>query len=117
MMKQNRLNWKTTTALGDKYLYLAIMRDMKNYCARGYCDVLIALIMFSNLPSSLVIRSYNALPASMRKDHIIIDWCTISSVKAAFEHFLKVLHEINHTYFSAKAYEEAISEFTQHLKQ
>lgn len=36
-----RMNWKTTQATDEKYVYLTVMRDIKQYCASGYCEVVL----------------------------------------------------------------------------
>ena len=39
----NQLNWNTTQSNDIRYLYLTIMRDLRQYCERGYCETEICL--------------------------------------------------------------------------
>ncbi len=116
-MNKNRLNWNTTSAQDDKYLYITIMRDIRAYCARGYCDLLITMIRFSDLPSPLVNREFLALNPKDRVNHIIIDWSNLSSVEAAIMKVMRALHGVNHTTINFAAYNEALNEFTMYLQK
>lgn len=116
-MEKNRLNWITTSAKDDKYLYLTIMRDLRAYCGRGYCDVLITLTRFCELPSGLLKREYNSLQPLEKKNHIIIDWSNLESVITAIGLFFKAIHGVNHQNINLEAYHEALKEFTMYLQK
>ena len=53
MMMKMRMNWKTTQATDEKYVYLTVMRDIKQFCASGYCEVEVCFYHFLILPRGL----------------------------------------------------------------
>lgn len=114
-MSKNRLNWNTTSATSDKYLYITILRDLRSYCAKGYCDIEVTLLRFTDLPKTLVQREYNALPDDVKVKYLIIDWADLKSVLRAITTFMKCLHGINHALMNYPAYHEAEEEFTRYL--
>jgi len=106
-------------------LYLTVMRDLKMYCARGYCDTLICargycdtlicLTRFLIIPSSLVKRTYKAMPPFLKKDHLIVDWTDYGSVKSFIFSFFSIIAIVTHTEILKADYEKALDEFTQGL--
>lgn len=113
---KNKLNWITTEADDDKYLYLTIMRDMKSYCAKGYCEIDIALYTFCELPNTLIKRMLMTIKFNVSQP-IIIDWGSFSSINRLMRIFITILCEINHANFNARAFLEAIQIFTQNISK
>lgn len=114
-MMKNKLNWISTTSSDDKYLYLTIMRDLKDYCARGYCEVDIALYHFIELPQSLIKRILPTLASAKLVKHFIIDWADYDSVHRFYRMMIAIIVELNHVNFNTNAFNDAINEFTQYL--
>lgn len=111
---KNQLNWITTETTDEKYLYLTIMRDMKHYCAKGYCEIEITLYRFCELPNALIKRMLLTINFNTKKP-IIIDWNTTSSINRLMRIFISILCEINHVHFNSKAFYEAMEVFTQNI--
>lgn len=107
----------TTKSNDDRYLYLTIMRDLREYCAKGYCDVEICLFHFLELPASLVKRMLSDSPTSKQVGHMIIDWCNSNSVHTFMYKFIKIVTELNHVPMNIVAYDLAFDEFTQYINK
>ena len=112
----NKLNWNTTQSNDDRYLYLTIMRDLKQYCARGYCEVEITLYRFVALPQSYIKRILPTLTSAEIIGHVIVDWACYESVHRFLRMMTAIVVEMNHVAFDQKAFNDAIEEFTQYLK-
>lgn len=114
-MNRGIFEWNTTSTTDSRMLYLTVMRDLKKYCARGYCDTLICLTRFLIIPSSLVKRTYKAMPPFLKKDHLIVDWTDYGSVKSFIFSFFSIIAIVTHTEILKADYEKALDEFTQGL--
>ena len=115
-MKKNKLNWRTTQTTDDKMLYLTIMRDVKAYCAKGFCELSIALINFCELPQSLIIRDIRLMNLSAFDQHLIVYWSNYNSVHIFFRRFISILCKVNNEPLLSRAFNEAIFEFTQDIR-
>lgn len=115
-MKTNLLNWKTTNTQDTRMLYLTIMRDVKEYCAKGYCEVSVCFGHFMTLPYSLISRKMNLLGLSDFERHIIVDWSDLNSVHVFYRRFISMCCSVNFEQFDAKAFRSAFDEFTQLLQ-
>jgi hypothetical protein len=111
----NQLNWNTTESHDVRYLYLTIMRDLRKYCERGYCETEICLYHFVALPNSLIKRLLNKLPQHRRIAHIIIDWNDYASVHRFMRVMVAIVSQINSCPFDSKAFNEAFEEFAQYI--
>ena len=111
----NQLNWNTTKSHDQRYLYLTIMRDLKQYCGRGYCETEICLYHFVALPNSLIKRLLNKLPLNIRIAHIIIDWSDYTSVHRFMRLMIAMVSQINNCPFDNKAFHAAFEEFAQYI--
>ncbi|MCR4914355.1 MAG: hypothetical protein K6A96_01175 [Prevotella sp.] len=111
----NQLNWNTTESHDVRYLYLTIMRDLRKYCERGYCETEICLYHFVALPNSLIKRLLNKLPQHRRIAHIIIDWSDYASVHRFMRVMVAIVSQINSSPFDSKAFNEAFEEFAQYI--
>ena len=100
----NQLNWNTTESHDVRYLYLTIMRDLRKYCERGYCETEICLYHFVSLPNSLIKRLLNKLPQHRRIAHIIIDWSDYASVHRFMRVMVAIVSQINSCPFDSKAF-------------
>ncbi len=115
-MMKTGFYWSTTNTTDNRMLYLTVMRDLKDYCRRGYCDIQICLSRFLVMPQSLLIRLLKTTPAAFKKDHIIVDWADYGSVKAFLDCFFMIITHVTHAQIVRDDYEKAFKEFTQHLK-
>lgn len=114
-MMANVFKWSTTNTTDHRMLYLTVMRDLKNYCSRGYCDITICLNRFLLLPNSFIARSLRTLPYHYRKDHFIVDWTDLGSVRAFFGSVFIIISHIVHVEIRSREYQAAFEEFTQNL--
>lgn len=117
MIKQNPLCWNTTGVENLKYLYLTIMRDLKAYCAKGYCEVSIVFYRFCSLPNSLIKRELAVLPPALRKERLIVNWEEYESVRYFLTTMVKIASEVNHVKINPEEFAEAFNEFTQYLQK
>lgn len=114
-MTNNDLNWQNAPK-ATKYLYLQIMRDLKDYCGKGYCEIEVTLYRFVTMPNSLTKRLLQSVPLYKRIKHFIVDWANFDSVYHFYVNFIKILCGLNHKPFDEKAFNEALDEQTQYLK-
>ena len=105
-MNRGIFKWNTTSTTDSRMLYLTVMRDMRSYCARGYCDIAICLSRFLVMPNSLMKRMLKSLPSIYRKDHFIVDW---------FDNFFIILTHLTHVEIIREDYQKAFDEFTQNI--
>ena len=116
-MKRGIFEWNTTSTTDSRMLYLTVMRDLKKYCARGYCDTLICLTRFLIIPSSLLKRTYRAIPPRLRRDHYLVFWSDYGMVASFMSSFFSIIAMVTHTEILKDDYEKALEEFTQGLKK
>lgn len=114
---KNPLNWRTTNSQVNRYLYLTIMRDMKAYCLKGYCELEIAIMNFVELPNSLIKRELSEIAFMRMHKYIIIDWANRNSIDRFLKAFIKIVSMLNHVRFDEKAYNQALDQFTQNLSK
>ena len=110
-----RMNWKTTSSTDERYVYLTVMRDLKQYCAKGYCEIEICFYHFVILPRSFVKRRMKELAPARFKKHLTVDWADRDSVLAFYRLFITLLCQLNSLEFNPDAFDEAFSEFSQYL--
>ena len=115
MIQKNPLNWKTTSSKDSRMLYLTIMRNIKEYCAKGYCEVSVTFCNFVELPHSLICRILTNMNLSPYDMHIIVNWSDYDSVHTFYRRFISMLCQLNGESFDSKAFNEAIDEFTQYI--
>lgn len=115
MNKRNQLNWGTTSTNDYRMLYLTIMRDIRAYCQRGYCELTVCFCHFMALPQSLIVRQLAAMKLSLSERHLIVDWSNEASVHVFLRRFVSLLSDYNQEQFHAKEFNEAYEEFTQYL--
>ena len=111
----NQLNWNTTESHDTRYLYLTMMRDLRKYCERGYCETEICLYHFVALPNSLIKRLLGNLPQNVKTAHVIIDWSDYTSVHRFMRLMVAIVSQINNCPFDSKAFNEAFEEFSQYI--
>ena len=111
----NQLNWNTTKSNEPRYLYLTIMRDLRQYCERGYCETEICLYHFVALPNSLIKRLMGNLPYKLKIAHLIIDWSDYTSVHRFMRLMIAMVSHINNCPLDSKAFNEAFEEFSQYI--
>lgn len=114
-MNRGIFKWNTTSTTDSRMLYLSVMRDMRSYCARGYCDIAICLSRFLVMPNSLMKRMLKSLPSIYRKDHFIVDWSDLGSVRSFFDNFFIILTHLTHVEIIREDYQKAFDEFTQNI--
>ena len=112
----SNLNWKTTKATDEKYVYLTVMRDLKQYCAKGYCEIEICFYHFVALPKSFIKRQMAEIAPMRFKRHLIIDWRNKDSVHAFYQQFITMLCQLNSLDLEENAFDEAFSIFIQYIK-
>lgn len=112
---KNQLNWRTTNSQVNRYLYLTVMRDMKTYCSKGYCELEIAIMNFVELPNSLIKRELSLIAFMKMHKYMIIDWANRNSIDRFLKAFIKVVSILNHVHFDEKAYNQALELFTQNF--
>jgi hypothetical protein len=110
---KNKLNWTTTGATTDKALYLCIMRDLKAYCAKGYCEVAVAVCHFVELPNTFIRRELARMGKA--EDTFTVDWESASSVYVFLHSFISIVVGLNVCFFSKSDFEAAYWEFTQYI--
>lgn len=110
-----RMNWKTTGSTDERYVYLTVMRDLKQYCAKGYCEIEICFYHFVTLPRSYVKRRMKELAPTRFKKHLTVDWQSKDSVLRFCRLFITLLCQLNSLAFDSNAFDEAFSEFSQYL--
>lgn len=115
MMMMNKLNWNTTNCDDDRVLYLTVMRDLKKYCARGYCEIEITLYHFVALPQSYIKRTLPTLASAKIVRHFIIDWSDYTSVHRFLRMMIAIICDLNDANFNSLAFNAAIDEFAQYL--
>ena len=117
MIPKNKLNWTTTEVQDEQALILRIMRDLHRYCAKGYCEIQVAVMHFCELPNTLIARLWHQSPAACQQSkHILIDWTDYHSIDHFFRLFLAVLYEINHVKMNDAKYNCAFYEFWNTVK-
>ena len=114
-MKMNQ-NWKTTHSTDDKYVYLTVMRDIKQFCASGYCEVEICFYHFVALPQRYIKRQMMLIAPLQFKRHLFIDWRNKDAVQAFYLRFITMLCKLNSHRLNSKAFDEAFSIFIQYIK-
>lgn len=103
----NNLNWLNAPETDDVHLYLRVMRDLKSYCKRGYCEIDIAIINFVQLPKTLILRMLPTLVSSRVAKRFVIDWNDRESMHRFFRVMLAIICELNHQQFNNKAFNDA----------
>ena len=116
MMMKMRMNWKTTQATDEKYVYLTVMRDIKLFCASGYCEVEVCFYHFLILPKGFIKRNMTDIAPMYLKKHLFIDWRDKDAVRAFYLRFITMLCKLNSLQFDLKAFDEAFSVFIQYIK-
>ena len=117
MIPKNKLNWTTTEVNNEQALLLRVMRDLHAYCAKGYCEVQVAIMKFCDLPNSLIVRLWRNSPAAcQRPKHYLIDWADYHSIDKFFRLMLAILCEINHVKVDDANYNSAFNEFWTTIK-
>lgn len=111
-----RMNWKTTQATDEKYVYLTVMRDIKQYCASGYCEVEVCFYHFLTLTKGFIKRNMAAIAPMYLKKHLFIDWRNKDAVRTFYLRFITMLCKLNSLQFDLKAFDEAFSVFIQYIK-
>ena len=114
-MMMMRMNWKTTGSTDERYVYLTVMRDLKQYCAKGYCEIEICFYHFVTLPQSYVKRRMAEIAPTRFKKHFTIDWQDRDSVLRFYRLFITLLCQLNSLVLNLNAFDEAFSEFSQYL--
>ena len=77
MIRPNSIHWNMTASTDDRVVYLSVMRNLKTYCRKGFCDFFLAAYRFSDYPASLakrMIKPYRHVPP------FIFDWNDEESV-------------------------------------
>lgn len=115
-MNRNKLNWITTESQDDRYLYLTVMRDLKDYCKKGYCEVDITLYRFCGLPNAYIKRMLHVINIR-NTNQLIIEWDKTCSVHRLMRIFITILCEVNSLHLNPKAFNEAIEEFCQYIRE
>ena len=115
MMIMIEMNWKTTGSTDERYVYLTVMRDLKQYCAKGYCEIEICFYHFVTLPQCFVKRRMRELAPARFRRHLTVDWLDIDSVLAFYRLFITLLCQLNSLELDSDAFDEAFSEFSQYL--
>ena len=110
------LNWITTKTTDEKYVYLTVMRDLKQYCAKGYCEVEICFYHFLTLPRSYIKRRMAEIAPMRFKKHLMIDWRNKDAVHEFCLQFITLLCQLNSCKLDTRAFDEAFSEFIQYVK-
>lgn len=110
------MNWKTTQSTDEKYVYLTVMRDVKQYCASGYCEIEICFYHFVALPQRYIKRMMLSMSPLHFKRHLIVDWRNKNAVQAFYRQFIIMLCKLNFIEFNPAAFEEAFSIFIQYIK-
>ena len=111
----NQLNWNTTESRDLRLLYLTMMRDLRQYCDRGYCETEICLYHFVALPNSLIKRLLGNLPQNIKTAHVMIDWNDYTSVHRFMRMMVAIVSQINHYPLDSKAFNAAFEEFVQYI--
>ena len=112
MIQTNSIHWNMTTATDDRVVYLCVMRNLKVYCKRGFCDFLLAALKFSDLPATMAKRML-----SPYKDikPFFVDWNDYDSAHIFLRGFISTLCEAYSVKFNSVAFNEAWNEFSQYL--
>lgn len=117
MIPKNKLNWTTTEVNNEQALLLRIMRDLQAYCAKGYCEIQVAVMHFCELPNTLIARLWHKSPAACQQSkHVLIDWADYHSIDKFFRLIIAILCEINHVKVEDANYNSAFSEFWKSIK-
>lgn len=111
---KNKLHWNTITTDDDRVLYLAIMRDLKTYSRRGYCDLEICFYRFVELPDSFIHRRL----AAMKVDpYCFVDWKDYDGVLSFIKKVIKTLCSMINETLWQRQFTEAFDEFAQYLRK
>lgn len=113
----NKLNWRTTVSNDDRVLYLRIMRDVKDYCRKGYIDTVVLLVNFISLPQTFVRRCYAQAPQPKPADVYILNWKVPDDVHLVMKELITFICQLNHVSFDVNGYKEAYDEFIQYCKK
>lgn len=112
MLKPNSIHWNKTTSTDDRVVYLCAMRNLKDYCKRGFCDFVLAALRFTDYPSTMahrVLAPYKDIKPAY------VDWHDYDSAHIFLRTFIARLCEVYHTRFNNVAFNEAWNEFSQYL--
>lgn len=93
-------------------VYLCAMRNLKEYCKKGYCDFMLAACRFSDYPQSLALRM---LRPYRNMAPFCFDWNNREEVYDFLLRFIRQITIVYHTRFNAHAFESAFEEFSQYL--
>ena len=114
MIRPNSIRWNMTASTDDRVVYLSVMRNLKTYCRKGFCDFFLAAYRFSDYPASLakrMIKPYRHVPP------FIFDWNDEESVHNFLVQFIKLLTLVYHTRFNETAFKQAYEEFAQSFRR
>ena len=114
MIRPNSIHWNMTASTADRVVYLSVMRNLKTYCKKGFCDFCLAAYRFSDYPKSFakrMIKPYRHVPP------FIFDWNDEESVHNFLLQFIKLLTLVYHTRFNETAFRQAYEEFAQSFRR
>ena len=112
MIQANSIHWNMTSATDDRVVYLCVMRNLKDYCKKGYCDFLLAALKFSDLPATMAKRMLS--PYKVVKP-FFVDWNDYDSAHIFLSTFIFKLTEAYQAKFNNVAFNEAWNEFSQYI--
>lgn len=116
---RNELSWKTTSTPDTRMLYLTMMRDIKAYCKRGFCEPEVLICNFVEFPRSYMKRMLRVMPEMTDYrlcELYLFSWQDKEAIRRMFIDVIRAVTFINHATFSKAAFDAAFDEFSQYIR-
>ena len=113
MPKPNSFHWNMTQSTDDRVVYLCVMRNLREYCKKGYCDFFLAAYRFSDYPPTLALRM---LKPYRNMQPFKFSWEDHQSRYDFVLQFIMMLARVYHSRFNRNAFDLAYEEFNQRFR-